>query len=303
MSVTDFKKKYKFEHEGIEYLKLCYAVVLYWTGGIERQSAGLLRFFEAVWQKIGLEAKMFQTTNMKRPKKLNVEAKELVDAFLQKTEPTEARHLRIDNRRHKDEAPDSGIELVHVDYRGVGYAIARLAPEKIRADELLQIARTGAEKIKFAHGHGGFALCYNDLGELASLAEPEFYALAMRHCGLDLPCANNTSFVIGDGLKGVNWLTFVGKDLLQKSGKASSFSPPASSRIVVHSLPHGLMFQAGPSPCIGDVNRKDFCESYHAVGQILVDVRTHRHPAFVLGPEGVLASEERTEEWLSRFDT
>lgn len=302
MNATDFKEKYSFEYEGVEYLKLCYAIVLYWTGKLERQSDGLSRFFEVAWQKVGPHAKVFQTTNMKRPKKLTVDAQELVDSFLTGADSLTASHLRIDNRRHKDEAPDSGIELVSVDYRGVGYAIARLLTHAVTPEELLQISTAGAELIEFAHGHCGFALCYNDLGEMASLAEREFYALGMRHRGLDLPCANNTSFVIGDGLKCVNWLTFVGNDLLQKSGKAPAFSPPTSSSTVVHSLPHGKMFQAGPSPCIGDVNRKDFCDSYHVVGRLLADIRTHKHPAFIVGPEGVLASQERTEEWLSRFD-
>ncbi len=300
MNAMDFKQQYKFEYEGIEYLKLCYGIVLYWVGEFERQEVGLKRFFETFEPKIAAEVKMYQTTNMKRPKKLNVKPQELVDAFLQRSEPADARHLRIDNRRHKDEAPDLGLEFVHVDYRNVGYAIARISPEKVTSEELLQMAQSGVEQIAFAHGHCGFALCYNDLGELASLAKPEFYALAMRHCGLDLPSANNTSFVIGDGLKCANWLTFVGNDLMQQH----RFVAPKSALpgIVVHRQQHGLMFQAGASPFIGDVNRKENCEAYHVVGRLLSDLRTRKHPAFIMGTDGVMASDERTEEWLSRFD-
>ncbi len=300
MNATDFNKQHKFEHEGIAYLKLCYSIVLYWIGELERQSTGLKRFFEIFVPKIADEARMYQTTNMKRPKKLTVMPHQLVDAFLLRSEPADARHLRIDNRLHKDEAPDTGIELVHVDYRNVGYAIARMNPEKVTSDELLQMARSGVEQIAFAHGFCGFALCYNDLGELASLAEPEFYALARRYCGLDLPCANNTSFVVDDGLKCVNWLTFVGNDLMQQRGFVVPKSTPPD--IVVHHLQHGLMLQAGASPCIGDVNRKETCKAYHVAGRLLSNLRTRKHPAFILGADGVLASDERTEEWLSRFD-
>jgi hypothetical protein len=127
-----------------------------------------------------------------------------------------------------------------------------------------------------------------------------FYGIGMRHPGIDLPSADNTSFVIREGIKRVNWLTLLGGELVERTGGLNGID--GRSGVVVHRVGPGLIVQAGDEPLIGDTNRRDTCETYRRVGRALKGIRCRKHPAFIFGPEGIIASDEKTEAWLSSLD-
>jgi Protein of unknown function (DUF3396) len=71
--------------------------------------------------------------------------------------------------------------------------------------------------------------------------------------------------------------------------------------VIVHSLPQGVLIQAGPAPRADDGNVGDGLEPYRAVYRILAPLQEpllHRYGAFDL-PGGDHSA--KTREWLTRF--
>ena len=155
--------------------------------------------------------------------------------------------------------------------------------------------------MEYLNGFAGFGLVYNDLGELSTDAEQRLFALGMRYPGLDLQSPSNSSFVVQSGLKCVNWLTFVGDRLA--AGAGLKLIEGTKGDLQIRRQNHGWMIQAGAAPCIGDVNRQSSCPVYAQAGRLLAPVRALSHPAFILDEKLPMGSRERTDLWLSRFDS
>jgi hypothetical protein len=152
----------------------------------------------------------------------------------------------------------------------------------------------------FAHGYAGYTLACNQISLKAGLPKRMFYPIGMRHPGIDLPSADTTSSVVGDGIKRVNWLTLLGRDVVQRLGNVNGLD--RRQGIIVHKAGSGVVVQAGDAPEIGDTNRRETCETYRSVGRALKSIRTHNHPAFIFGQGELIASDEKTEAWLSSLD-
>jgi hypothetical protein len=157
-----------------------------------------------------------------------------------------------------------------------------------------------ASQWDFGHGYAGYTLAVNTIGLKAALAEWMFYGIGMRHPGVDLPSAGNTTFVAADGIKRVNWLTLLGTGMAARAGSLNGLGRQPG--ITVHETTASLIVQAGDEPLIGDTNRRDTCEVYHRVGRALKSIRIRNHPAFIFTNGELIASDEKTETWLSSLD-
>ena len=165
---------------------------------------------------------------------------------------------------------------------------------------LLDLTLEVAAELDFAHGYAGYTLALYEIGPKAILADRMFYGIGMRHPGIDLPSTGTTSFVVREGIKRVNWLTLLGKDMAQRAGSFNALGRHPG--VVVHKIGDRVVVQAGDAPLIGDTNRRDTCEVYRKVDRALKGIRCRNHPPFVYGPEDFMADDEKTQAWLSSLD-
>ena len=300
MTPSEFQAAYPCTADDIQLLRLARGVVFYCSGTFASHRQGLTTAVDAAWPLVQSGVRSFQTTNMKAPKAIKDGRKALLQMLGEP--PSEVYNfISVDNRRHNDEAPDCCIEIADAGYRDGTYFQCRLpmtAGDTHQA--LLDLTLEVAAALDFAHGYAGYTLALNSIGPKAILPKRMFYAIGMRHPGIDLPSAGTTSFVVRDGIKRVNWLTLLGKDLAQRAGSLDGLGRRPG--VIVHKTGDRVVVQAGDAPLIGDTNRRDTCEEYRQVGRALKGIRCRNHPAFVYGPKDFMADDEKTLAWLSSLD-
>ncbi len=121
------------------------------------------------------------------------------------------------------------------------------------------------------------------------------YAHARRHPGFDIGeyAEHGNAFV--NYVRTVNWLTFIGPALASRIP-----APVATDRVPIERLGDVLLFQAGPEPRAGNINRLEIPEEYRQVDAMIRPVRA---PDPKISVDFCLPwSERSTAEWLRRFE-
>ena len=299
MNVIEFAKAYPFSSDDQVFLRLALTANLFWSTDSAGPLGGIGPLLERFWPLIQPKASAYQTTWMKNAKKIDKKGVALIEDIMAGGIEPGFGTLIVDDRDGVAAAAANGIVITSAPHRGVGYLTIKLAPD-FPADRFATELIAGTRSMQFLNGFGGFGLVYNDLDELASTAEAEFFPLGMRHPGLDLQSPSITSFSALSGIKCVNWLTFVGDGLSAK--KLPNLKEGALGELMIRRQIHGWIIQAGQKPCIGDVNRRDACSAYIEAGRLLASIRANDHPDFILDEDLFMGSPERTNQWLSRFD-
>ncbi len=303
--MIDQFSKFHFEEDGIVYLKPCFMISLHWVGSIFEQREAILSMYQYAWDAIKKQVKYYGTDSMKRPKKVKKDTGDLVPFWLKDKPGIRAMYiLDIDNRETIHSAPDIGMKFYAPEYRGVGgiTLFLRVAEVDKSCDALLELATNISMDLSFISGNAGYALNYIRGGEHETLADWSAFPVCFRYPGFEYNCLSNTSFFVHEGLKRVNWLTFLNFDLCDKIGGVKELEKKFSSDIRIHPLSKGIMIQAGPKPEIGDVNRQQNLPLYHEVGRVLAPVRIKNHPEVLIPPDEIMADKEKTQEWLAMFD-
>lgn len=300
MTASQFQSAYQCVDDGIELMRLALGLVIYFSGGLAAHRQGLTAAVDAAWPLVAPGVRSFQTTNMKTPRKLK-DGKDVLMRMLEEPPSPVYDYVVVDNRHTIDEAPDCCIELAHAGYRSGGYILCRLpVGERAGHEKLLDLTLKIASRWDVGHGYAGYTLALNTIGLKAALPKWMFYGIGMRHPGVDLPSAGNTSFVAADGIKRINWLTVLGTGMVARVGSLNGLERQRG--VVVHKTAASVVVQAGEEPLIGDTNRRDTCEVYHRVGRALKSIRATSHPAFIIPNGELVASDEETETWLSSLD-
>jgi len=128
------------------------------------------------------------------------------------------------------------------------------------------------------------------------------WARSMRHPGLDLLVGINDLWAVRrDGVKTVNWLTMIDAALAGERGGSAALTRQVSAPVAVIELPTGLVFRAGATPELGDVNRGDPLDAYRQVHRLLrpfVARAASRAKSFSIRADDGTS----TERWYTRFD-
>ena len=294
---------FTFKREGSIYLILCLDITLYWTGSVFEHKKEILNFYYRSMEIVGKDLKLYRTETMRRYREITAETMELLPFWL--TEPNARRDLYIlsmNGALNAEETSDKAFFFRANECKKRG-ALRLVLPTNLiqsSVDALRDLTRELALDFNFASGHAGYSFNLSDDITLGFYAHSEFYRLGMRYPGIDIPSLTTSLFVVADGIKGINWLTLVGKKHLERLGSIAILSKILGDRVLIEKFPHGVMFQAGPAPEIGDVNRHKVLPLYHKVGRVLSRIRATEHPPFIV--RGKLADEDATQEWLSRFD-
>jgi hypothetical protein len=185
---------------------------------------------------------------------------------------------------------------------GMGYIRLILPVSRLEADPagFLALARDLEQGIDPDFGQAGLAVNWNFLAMSREEPVQGMHALGNRYPGIDMSKPFATQFIVGKGIKGVNWLTFLGRSHVAALGGEDAIRKAAGRDVVVHPTRSGLALQAGPVPDAGDVNRRVDLPAYRAVARLVAPVRSHEHPG-ILGADG-FEDPDATEKWLARFE-
>ncbi len=147
------------------------------------------------------------------------------------------------------------------------------------------------------HGTAGLSFSESMVEVQKQTNEQYLVAASARFSGVEVQNHVGTSLSCGNAIKGVNWLTMIEKSFVKRLGGEKALRARLCDPIAVHTLPWGLMIQAGPEPGLGSVNDGEQLSLYREVNRALRPVRVSVH--FNLG---VQLDEARTRRWINRFD-
>lgn len=166
-----------------------------------------------------------------------------------------------------------------------------------KAETFRATVRKWIDRLQPLHGYGGIGLVLPFDGPAARRIASEAFGLAMRFPGLELDAPVHQIRVLANGIKGVNWLTVVADQLLDKLGGGAAVQDRLDKRFETHRYDSGLLIQAGRMPELGDVHQHLVPEAYRDLTRILAPIRAHFEYTMMRG-----ISAEQTARWLSRFD-
>lgn len=291
-----------FQKDGEDYLKLCIDFTLYFVGPLSDHAAGIEHFYDLAIKLIKKDLVQYETGTMSKPKPIKADAFDLLPLWISNTKAKQdMMQLRLDNSTTPDSAADRAFQFIYFKFDEAG-AVRLVLPVSFAEKSvkpLVDLARSLPLKLSFASGHGGYSLNWNKIGDLAHEAKKDVYAISQRYPGVDIPDLDGDMEVIAQGIKGVNWLTFLGGAYLDRLGGLERLTKTLKGDIECAPLGNGAVVQAGPRPETGDVNRRQTLPLYQEVGKTVAKLRFKEHMAFVPSPRD---ADQATAKWLARFD-
>ena len=167
---------------------------------------------------------------------------------------------------------------------------------------LFEMTLSWCERLKPAHGSAGFCFAYTPAMEL----QPKWtWPLLQRYPGMghhdiiDFTLSVEETY---NRIKGVNWLTILGDQIVTELGGVDRIQSELGSQCWIHTYVGGIIIIAGPVPQLGDTYADIIPERYKSVAKITRTVRfeNYEYPLLTL-PEPI-DSLEATLKWIRRFD-
>lgn len=297
--MSKLKEKFDLAHDNRHYMKLCLDVTLYFWGSFKEHGEGLVDFYQQSIELIGKEAKFYKTekTGYKKIKKDTLEM--LPFWATEKASERLTYGLHLESGKEPEDYSDRAFHM-YQNFDDQGYIRLILPVEYMEksVEPFISLAKNLARRMRFASGHAGYSANVDpDLG-----TEDEggpVYALSRRYKGVDFGEPQAIARAINQGIKSINWLTFINTGYVNKLGGKDKLKANLGENILVHELSHGIMIQAGPRPEVGDANQREKLPYYHRVGKVLKEIR---FPNEAIGDYELVGSPEYTAEWLARFD-
>jgi hypothetical protein len=157
------------------------------------------------------------------------------------------------------------------------------------------------QRLKPVHGYGGLGILESPNRSIKQRFEPMVYTMAQRFPGLEVDAPTAHAIYLVNGIKGVNWLTVLGDEWLDKVGGPSALEQKLDSSFIIYRYASGLIIEAGPVPQLGDKEAHNMPAQYVKLSSVLKPIRVRQHRAFQNAGPGVRFDRTRSEEWLKRF--
>lgn len=128
--------------------------------------------------------------------------------------------------------------------------------------------------------------------------------IAERFPGLEVETPSWHTIHVGEGIKGVNWLTLLGDRWVKEIGGVDYLRVRLGDAFKLTPYDGGLMIQAGPKPQIGDATANRWPRHYVTLAKVLKPIQIKKHYPFHFGdPMGSLRMDsEASMAWVYRFD-
>jgi len=178
------------------------------------------------------------------------------------------------------------------------HAFARiLMPISTDPAAIYHAASSIADNVDFTSGHGGLTFTYDASREADAF--DLIYAKTRRYWGPDIEDMNDTLPLMKKSIKGVGWVTMLGRAFEGASSLEGNLAAPAVRDDVRLDLrKRGFVLVAGSKPIAGDQNRREPLDPYIAIAQAFEPAIVTRHPDF---PGERFIEEGNTLGWIRRF--
>lgn len=209
------------------------------------------------------------------------------------------RHLFSVHLADAADAPGVFFHYREVDEgRGVGAGYVQLGlPLETPAAALFQLAMEAAHNVPLWCGTGGY------LGSAHPVEVCSAYAglwdWSRRYLGLDVQDAERGRHHAAAGLAGVNWLTLVGRDLLEAVGadRAALAEAVGAAGADWIDAPGATLVRAGAEPTLGDANLMQYPERYGRAAAALAPLAPKDPPRWY----GGFWEDDGAARWSRRF--
>jgi hypothetical protein len=253
--------------------------------------------------------RFYATTNMRKHQPVTKRTFGMLETWLKPGAPSrEDIHLELKDGEVYQDAPKykfavSGGEKgsVSYHYKHANFLSVAFPPEWgfERTDEMLAVMQDLCSTFPAQSGHAGFAFECSRYEKKTS--ETYAWEKSMRHRGIDICRVPEDGSAVGqDALKGVGWLTFLGKSFIERLGGKTTIRKALDQKIEIIEVPRGLILKAGPIPAVGDVERGDHLPLYQSVQRLvspLVAIAAERSMSFNIVQDYV----RKKKAWFARF--
>jgi hypothetical protein len=151
-----------------------------------------------------------------------------------------------------------------------------------------------ASSLPVRSGHAGLGFSYES-GAISNKRDDQLAAWNKRYHGIDVGSPECSAPFVSRHIRGVSWLTLLDDELVKPIGGREALEALGPD-VTIHSLPKGVVIQAGAAPRLGDVNELEDMTPYVKVNRLLKPIRAED----MYPPSGMQRQEAR--EWLARFD-
>jgi len=168
---------------------------------------------------------------------------------------------------------------------------------------ILPMVMSICELVQPFHGSCGLGLVLSPDPYVARRADPYLLTFLDRFPGLEFDHPITDALRVLDGIKGVNWLTILGPEQIERFGGANQLQTEAAAQgLLVRPFSGGAIVQAGPAPNPGDKENGLVPEPYKRANLVLAKLRSPcTGITFNMDSAGI-DSEAFTRQWLDRFD-
>jgi hypothetical protein len=292
--------QFNYREDGQFVLRPCLQLVFYWQGSALDHADEIVDFYTQTLPLVRSTVRFYRTETMRAAKPLKKDTLGLIPFWLQQTKTKRDTYmLFLESGAAPDEPSDTAFAFDASPNNGYVRLILPVDFRTESADAFVKRCLSLAPVVQFDSGQAGLAVNWNDLGDYGMQAREVMNGLSARHPGLDMSFPFSTKYVVGTGIKGVDWLTFLAPRYVEMLGGVAALRAKLEPAIV-YELPNGIGIQAGEYPEAGDVNRRRTVPQYRDVGRVLAAIRAKEH-APIFGPEGIQDGDV-TESWLARFD-
>ena len=281
---------------------LCLDMTFYFRGEGDFEQ-DILNFHAAALECLKEKVRYYLVDMEGRFKKANKNTPGLLPRFVE--EKKGYYNLILETGAKSGSFTDQAIQL-NVMEGGNGYARLILPAEfitELGAEAYVDLIKRMATTLKWSSGMAGLGINQ----DWHNVHSDVFYELSQRFMGVDLTSpellGNHVPYAFRENkprIAGINWLTLLDKKFVRKLGGAKHLRKTFSKEIIVHSLPGGVLIQAGSMPATGDLEAGETLPLYHEVGQVLKGLiaKSGEFYSIVL-----VVNEEHSASWMHRFDS
>lgn len=151
------------------------------------------------------------------------------------------------------------------------------------------------------HGYAGLGIIQSMDYDQNRRTKRLVYPYAIKFPGLEVENTVTLSIQLSEKIKGVNWLTALSDGLIKKLGSIETLKKKLGNDFPFYTYDGGCLIQAGPSPQIGDRNRRVIPKHYQILARALKPIRVD-HAFSYLNTGDMSENKSASLKWLNRFD-
>jgi Protein of unknown function (DUF3396) len=275
-------------------------------------AAGYVRFYEAFARRYGDRLRYYRLGDSTKWKKvLPKDTHKVAGWFSDKrslAEPLLGITMHTYDVADEPQPPlfEMMFDHIYAEYpRGMFRIALPLDAVTSDAEAFLDLVDDAMAEFPVHWGTAGYAFFWDDTDtKIDRYAEQWIGRHLAKHPGISNGNLIGWGTGVEQGLASIGWLTFVGDAYIEQLGGREALETASKNAgIDLRSYAKGVALQVGPTPELGNVNRKRRLDHYRDVGRILAPIFAPDEilaPMQVPGMDGI-NDPDRKIAWLKRF--